>query len=261
MDKAVGFIYETNDYDKFKKLEGNRDAKGARKVIQSIETVGYITSPILVNEKYEVIDGQNRLEALKEMKLPVHYIVQEGIGLEECRSMNTGRSNWTITDYIYSYADGGNENYRRLTSLIREFGKRFTVEGICAFALGVGTIGGSRFNYMIKQGNIELPEKLYELTVARLKSAEELGFVDMCKENKMYARAWWSAIAYAYNHSDVSVKELSKKCKAQPLELVSYNRIIDQLTALDRIYNKRRSSGRVFMATDFQRGMYLKPNI
>lgn len=259
LDSEKVKVYETTDYDKFKKLEGNRDAKSAKKVIQSIQSVGYIMSPILVNEKFEVIDGQNRLEALKELGLPVHYIMQSGIGLEECRSMNTGRSNWTTLDYVYSYAEGGSEDYKRLASLINEYGKKFTIEGVCAFTIGVFATGSGSMNDLIKQGRVVLPEKLYEIARARLKSAEELGFVGMYKNYKMYARSWFAAIAYAYNHNDVSVRELANRCKASPLELVSYNKTVDQLALLDRIYNKHRSSGKVFMSTDFQRGLYLKP--
>lgn len=259
MDMAIGYIYETNDYNKFKKLEGNRDAKAARKVIQSIETVGYVMSPILVNEKMEVIDGQNRLEALRQLNLPVHYIVQSGIGLEECRSMNTGRSNWTTVDYVYSFAEAGNKSYQRLASLVRSYGRLFTVEGVCAFAIGVYKTGGGGFNQLIKDGKVEMSEELYNLVNARMRSAVELGFTDIYKSHRLYARSWYSAIAYAYNHNDVSVKELAERCRKSPLELVSYNKTVDQLALLDTIYNKHRSTGKVFMSTDFQRGLYLKP--
>ena len=71
-DRIYSDIYITADYGKFKKLPGNRDVKGTQKIIDSIETVGYVLSPILVNENMEVIDGQNRLDALRALKLPVH---------------------------------------------------------------------------------------------------------------------------------------------------------------------------------------------
>lgn len=256
----IGYIYETTDYDMFTKLEGNREAKSANKVIRSIEAVGYVMSPILVNEKYEVIDGQNRLDALRALDLPVHFIVQDGIGLEECRSMNTGRSNWTTADYVYSYAEAGNENYQRLASLLREFGKKFTLEGVSSFAIGItGTASGSSASTIIKRGNVKISEELYQMTRTRLTSADTLGFVQIYKENKMYARSWFMAIAYAYNHPDVSVKELADRCLNSPLELASYSKTVDQLAMLDRIYNKRRSTGKVFMAADVQKGLYLRP--
>lgn len=46
-------IKSTNDYSMFKKLKGNRDLTSVNKIIQSVEDVGYIISPILVNEKWK----------------------------------------------------------------------------------------------------------------------------------------------------------------------------------------------------------------
>ena len=126
MDKTIGKIYITDDYDKFKKLTGNRDVKGTKKIVASIKSVGYVLSPILVNENFEVVDGQNRLEALKQLELPVPYIIQNGIGIEECRHLNIGQSNWNTTQFIRSYAESGNESYIRLLDLINDFSKQFS---------------------------------------------------------------------------------------------------------------------------------------
>ena len=54
--KVVGQIYQTDDYDIFKKLDGNRDAGNVTAILNSIDEVGYVLSPILVNEDYEVIE-------------------------------------------------------------------------------------------------------------------------------------------------------------------------------------------------------------
>lgn len=99
-------IQSTTNYAMFKTLDGNRSVKDHRvdKIVQSIVDVGYITNPIIVNEKMEVIDGQGRLAALERLCLPVEYLVHEGIGIKECRSMNIHQSNWTDYDYVSSYA-------------------------------------------------------------------------------------------------------------------------------------------------------------
>ena len=80
MDRVIGHIYETTDYSKFKKLKGNRDPKTAKKIVNSINEVGYVLDPILINEKDEIIDGQNRFEAVMQLGLPVVYVKQDGIG-------------------------------------------------------------------------------------------------------------------------------------------------------------------------------------
>ena len=72
---------------------------------------------ILVNEKMEIIDGQGRLGAFRKLNLPVIYEIKEGIGIDECISMNIKMENWNIYDYIDSYAAQGVEDYVQLTSL------------------------------------------------------------------------------------------------------------------------------------------------
>ena len=70
-------VKSTTKYKIFKKLLANREVTQTRvnNIIDSIQRVGYVTSPIIVNEKMEIIDGQGRLEALQELNLPVeiHY--------------------------------------------------------------------------------------------------------------------------------------------------------------------------------------------
>ena len=116
-------IYTTSNYDIFKTLVDNREVrtKTTRKIINSINEVGYIINPIIVNEKMEIIDGQNRLEALKQLGMPVDYIVAEGTNVKHCRALNINQSNWTTLDWIRSYASGGDDNYQNLLKLIEEF--------------------------------------------------------------------------------------------------------------------------------------------
>lgn len=115
-------VYETKDYDAFKRLDGNRDVRCEKKIIKSIESVGYIPNPIMVNEKMEVIDGQNRLGALKELGLPVHYYVVKGATIDTARALNLGRSNWSTRDYVKSYAEQGNQSYIYFYELMEQSG-------------------------------------------------------------------------------------------------------------------------------------------
>ena len=66
---------------------------------------------IFVNEKNEVIDGQHRLQACKELKLPVNYIVLNGYGLKEVQKLNANTKQWSANDYMNGYCDLGYKNY------------------------------------------------------------------------------------------------------------------------------------------------------
>ena len=153
-------VYETKNYDMFRQMLGNRDIKGESEIVESIKRVGLVHNPIIVNEKYEVIDGQNRLEALRQLDLPVYFIIQKGLGIEACRSLNIGQTNWGTEDYIYSFADVGNKNYRRLASLMTEFQKQFGIQGIIAMAKPRRVNeGGGLPNSVIKNGEFELSQE------------------------------------------------------------------------------------------------------
>lgn len=116
-------IYTTTNYEMFKDLEGNRSVKNARvlKTMDSICELGWLTSPILVNEKFEVIDGQGRLEALKRLEIPVEFIIEEGIGIKECQGLNHYQKNWSTMDYINSHVAAGNKNYTWLKSMLSKY--------------------------------------------------------------------------------------------------------------------------------------------
>lgn len=150
--------YVTKDYSKFRRLKGNRDILEPRKakLVKSIEAIGVMDAPILVNEKMEIIDGQGRFEALKSLDLPIPYIVQEGIGLKECQRMNVGQSNWSLKDYIMSYAEIGDNSYAYLLSLMERY-SYLPVGAVIAIAKN--QFGAN--SKAIKLGTFSLTEKEY----------------------------------------------------------------------------------------------------
>ena len=113
----------TNDYGMFRVLNGNRDIKQKHvdELKRSMETIGILDVPILVNEKFEVIDGQHRLEAIKQLGGTVPYTVKPGLGLKECIDMNNDQSPWDTTTYIASKAKIGIPQYVILKNMIDEY--------------------------------------------------------------------------------------------------------------------------------------------
>lgn len=140
--KANYDVYVTTDYSIFRKMKENRPLKpeNLKKIRESIKEFGWLRQPILVNEKMEVIDGQHRLEACKELGLPVEYIIDEGLKVEECQELNRTQNNWRSDDYIHSFAERGNENYIRFRKLTEEFPQ--LSRGTISFCLGER--GGNR---------------------------------------------------------------------------------------------------------------------
>lgn len=116
-------VFCSEDYRKFKSLLGNRYIKESKveNIASNIQEVGWLRQPILVNENYEIIDGQHRFEALKSLGMPIEYVIDEGTTLNECQALNRFQSNWTIGDYVNSYADTGNIDYINFRNLYKSF--------------------------------------------------------------------------------------------------------------------------------------------
>ena len=116
-------IYTTTNYDLFVFTDWNRDISNARVVlmVESITKVGWLPQPVLVNERFEVIDGQSRIKALEQCGLPVEFCIMEGIGRVECQMLNLFQKNWTTKNYIDSYASDGNDNYIWLRDMLVKY--------------------------------------------------------------------------------------------------------------------------------------------
>lgn len=157
-------VYQTKDYSVFKYMKENREVKEQRvkKIRKSIDNVGWLRDPLLVNDKMEIIDGQGRFEVLKEKGLPVEFVIQERIGIDECRAMNQDQTNWSVANYVNSYCDSGNANYMNLKELAdnhKEF-NIMTIYSISNSKFSCG--GGGDSSRILKSGKLEFSETKFE---------------------------------------------------------------------------------------------------
>ena len=112
---ATRVVRQTNDYTKFKTLEGNRrvNKQHVNQLIRLMVENGNLTDqfPIVIGKDGYVIDGQHRLEALKTLGWEVGYIVEESATIETVRNINRGNRNWSWRDVAESFARLGNREY------------------------------------------------------------------------------------------------------------------------------------------------------
>lgn len=117
-------IVKTTDYSSFKLILSNRevDANHVRKLVKSITRKNLLfIRPLIVNDKMQLIDGQHRLAAAKEIKAEVYYLKVEGLTKADIAVLNTAQKNWTGSDFINFYAVEGNEHYKNLAALIDKY--------------------------------------------------------------------------------------------------------------------------------------------
>ena len=94
-------VLVTRDYGVFNLIVGNRivNQRHVNTIKKSLDD-HQVKSPIIVNTKMEVIDGQHRLEACRQAGLPVYYIViEDSLNTIEIQRLNTTHKNWTVGDY------------------------------------------------------------------------------------------------------------------------------------------------------------------
>ena len=120
--KIISQVYQTSDYAMFKTLKGNRKVSKAHvlRLKKSMEK-NLLLTIIIVNELFEIIDGQHRFEVLKELGLPVTYVIITGYGLNEVRIFNAGMSNWGTMEYLNSFCDLGFPEYLKFRNFMRRF--------------------------------------------------------------------------------------------------------------------------------------------
>lgn len=106
-------IYITQAYDDFILLEANREVveRTVKKIMASM-LVKVEHAPILVNERAEVIDGQNRLEAYRRLDLPITFEMIEGLSVDTVRRLNAIQKEWKISDHLHAGATQEDVNYK-----------------------------------------------------------------------------------------------------------------------------------------------------
>jgi len=105
-------VHTTTDYFLFKPLQGNRTKNLLHlNRLKKSMSEQYLFTVIIVNENYEIIDGQHRFDVISELQLPLHYVVCTGYGLEHVHRFNQISKTWNADDYMNGYCELGYTDY------------------------------------------------------------------------------------------------------------------------------------------------------
>lgn len=253
MKEAEYKVYVSERYEDFKYLNGNRsiEEKRVKAIQKSVKNVGWIKNPILVNEKMEIIDGQGRFEVLKKLGYPVEFIIDDGIGIEECRSMNIKQTNWTSRDFIDSYAKLKNDNYVFLKKLIDQFPKITTTTIICAINDSAASSGQS-----IKSGNFKCSAEDYIQAKEILIFINDLfPYILKVEGNISFLQC---AIIFIHKHTDADMNRIKKILERYNREFVPVATIESALKDFERFYNIQNRSGYQNFVNEYKYGIKSK---
>lgn len=238
-------IYTTTDYDMFVFTDWNRNVSNSRVVmmVESITKVGWLPQPILVNEKFEIIDGQSRVMALKHLGMPVEFIIMPGIGRKECQALNLFQRNWTTKNYIDSYVADNNDNYIWLKDMISRY-KNLTPSVIIGVAVGKGLTRAmaGQSAIIVNDGRFKLStsERAYVETILFHLSrfSETIEYIGGRKET------FYSAIMFLYQLKELDQERICKVVNDARYDgLVCSGTVEGWLQQIETLYNKNLRKG------------------
>jgi len=124
MEVTNKVIYKTKNYSIFKYLNCNRKIGSIRvkNLIESIKKENYLhLENITVNEDFEVLDGQHRLEAAKILDTEIYYtIIKEDKDSEIIPLLNANQSPWILKDFLNFWVNNGKAEYIRLEEFMKK---------------------------------------------------------------------------------------------------------------------------------------------
>jgi hypothetical protein len=232
MVKHSNQVHTTTDYFLFKPIDGNRN-KNLLHLARLKKSMAehYLFTVIIVNENYEIIDGQHRFECVKELGLPLHYIVCSGYGLNEVHILNQNSKTWNADDYLAGYCNLGNLHYIKYKKFKEKY--NFGHNECMAMLSGVKACGGTTFENF-KNGNYQ---------VTHYRDAEHKA-EKICLFQDIYdgynRRAFVFAMLYLFDKPQFEFTEFLQKVKNQPTALTHCNDSKQYISLIEEIYNYRR---------------------
>lgn len=229
-------IYKTTDYSKFKLIDSNREINKTHinRLKKSFKEM-YLTCPILVNENFEVIDGQNRLTAAKEMGLPILYFVVPGYGASQMKRLNVTKSKWSLSTYFKGYLNENRVEYLKL----KHFMDKYNLKLNLATILINGHDSHTTTKEIFKNGNFVFKNEERSNELAEM--FQDLNpYIKKTNRDK-FIRAFLSVSRQdSYKHS-VMINKLEKS----RLTLGKMPRTNDYIIKIEEIYNHKNKKERV----------------
>jgi len=198
---------------------------------ESMAKFGFIPGrPVLITKEWLIIDGQHRLLAARDLGIEVEFEILEGDYLEKMIQLNSTQSNWTLEDYVNSYASQNIDCYRKLL----KFKEKYDLNLSSAITILFNT---STKSCDIKKGEI----------ISINTNAEQIAeFVSNChtiaynKDNKFIR-----AICSVYTKL---TKSQLNKLKSRLIIVPKLSNSTDFVTAFENIINKgKRGDYKVYL--------------
>jgi len=161
---VVKVLYE-NNHSKFTLLDDNRDIRPrhVESLMASIRKFGQLM-PIVVNEKLEVIEGQHRLRACSDLKIPVAYIISLKASGKDVAVMNNSQEGWKNRDFLKHFSHSNHYNSSEYKKV-----QKFFEDHSLPFHTGLLILSGVEFK---NRGNDRGPMPAFRDGIFKVKNLE-----------------------------------------------------------------------------------------
>lgn len=223
-------IQSTVHYHLFKMIASNRevDSRHVNKLINAIQKKNLLhLNPIVVNGNMEVIDGQHRLTAAKQLGIPIYYTQDSSISHDDIAGMNSNKKNWGMMDYINYYALKGNTDFIEFNKFCNKH-REYTpslLQTLCSK-------NGDRRTSDIKEGYID---------ISQIKHAEVvIGYLEDFKKYTPLAKAarFIEAIREISSHPEYNHERMMGKVQQNPTAIMPCANNRQYIQLLQQMYNK-----------------------
>lgn len=224
---------KTKNYSKFVFSKQNREIKPKTvlSIKESMKKFGFIPGrPVLITKEWIIIDGQHRFLAAKDLGIEVEFEILEGNYLDKMIQLNSTQSNWSLEDYVNSYASQNVDCYRRLLKFQEKYDLNLSSAITIFFGAGIKSLNIRNGEVLKIRGNAD---QIADFIL-------NCNTVSYNKDNKFVR-----AIVSVY---DKLTKSQLNKLKSRLLIVPKLSNSQDFITAFENIINKgKRGDYKVYL--------------
>lgn len=217
-------------------MKGNRPIvpSKVKKLVQTVKAGLNLFEycPVLVNTDMFVIDGQHRLQACKEMGLPVYYTVVPNVTLLQIASINSAQTRWKTDDFFNCFIETGNKDY----GVLQLFKDKYNLSTNVAVQLLMngGINEGGSGSESFKEGKFRV---IHQDKAEKLMRAVT-HYQDVVPEHFLKNRSFIKAIQVLLTSPDYPHSSVVEKLKARGAMLIQKANYKEFIYHIEEMYNR-----------------------
>ena len=233
--ESVIKVYFTLDYKRFNFIKGNR-LLSPNKIKKLMDTIAdglniLRYAPIIVDDDYNIIDGQHRYYVSCKLKHNVYYIKADKKKVSEIAKINSAMDKWKIKDFLESYITTGNDNYIELEKFVEKYKLPL---GICIRLLVSGKVIDGSNNSTLE----DFRNGLFKIE----KEDEACRFAEILMDYRQYTelykqRPFQQAVMKIINHENYDHEYMLEKSKKSKIIIEKKQSAKDYIIQLMSVFN------------------------